>query len=56
MSIFLNKDKFADRPEVLKLLEKLEKAHAERDELAAMFLLHKLKNDFNLIVRSEKND
>lgn len=43
MSIFTNKDDFADRPEILALLERLEVAHKNQDEFSAAILLTRLK-------------
>jgi hypothetical protein len=56
MEIFSNKNDFSDKPEVLALLEKLEKAHADQDELACAMLLTKLKNEYNLIVKPEDKE
>ena len=43
MTLFSNKEEFADRPEVLKLLKGLEEAHKDQDDLKASILLTKLK-------------
>ena len=39
MTLFTNKKDFADRPEVMKLLQGLEEAHKDQDELKASILL-----------------
>lgn len=56
MSIFTNKSEFENRPEILALLEKLEKAHKDQDELASMVLLHKLKAEHNITVKAEDKE
>ena len=43
MSIFTNKQDFEDKPEILDILNKLEVAHKNQDELACGILLTKLK-------------
>ena len=43
MSIFTNKKDFEDKPEILDILNKLEVAHKNQDELACGILLTKLK-------------
>ena len=53
MTLFTNKEEFADRPEIMKLLEGLEKAHAEQDELSASFLLTRLRQ-LNITIADNK--
>ena len=54
MTIFTNKDQFADRPEIMALLEKLELAHKNQDELASAILLTKLKQkNIKIVVDKE---
>ena len=55
MELFTNKDQFADRPEVLKLLKGLEEAHKDQDELKASILLTKLKQ-LNITVKAESKE
>lgn len=55
MSIFTNKEQFADRPEILAILDKLEVAHKNKDELAAAILLTKLKQkNIKLVVDKQE--
>lgn len=42
MSIFVNKKEFSEKKEILDILEKLEIAHKNKDELMAAILLTKL--------------
>jgi hypothetical protein len=55
MELFTNKKDFADRPEVLKLLEGLEDAHKRQDELKASILLTKLKQ-LNITLKTEDKE
>jgi hypothetical protein len=42
------KEKFADRPEVMRLLEAFEKAHNRQDELALAIIATRLKREHNV--------
>lgn len=55
MTLFTNKENFADRPEIMELLEKLEKAHADQDELASAVLLTKLRQ-LNITIKPEDKE
>ena len=54
MSIFTNKDQFADRPEIMRILEALEVAHAKQDELSAAILLTRL-SQYNIKLEAESS-
>jgi|VirMetMinimDraft_7_1064189.scaffolds.fasta_scaffold01340_23 hypothetical protein len=55
MELFNNKADFTDRPEVMKLLQGLEEAHRDQDELKASILLTKLKQ-LNITVESDSKE
>ena len=55
MELFTNKEAFADRPEVMKLLEGLEDAHKKQDEFKASILLTKLKQ-LNITIKSDSKE
>ena len=52
MTLFTNKEKFADDHQVMEILNKLENAHADQDELASAVLLTKLRK-LGYIVKAE---
>lgn len=54
MSIFTNKQNFADRPEIMRILEALEVAHAKQDELSASILLTRL-SQYNIKLEAESS-
>ena len=51
-----NREKFEDRPEVMKLLEAFERAHDNKDELALAIIATRLKREHNVIIKGDKND
>ena len=48
------KEKFADRPEVMKLLEAFERAHKKQDELALAIIATRLKREHNVKIVVDK--
>lgn len=54
MSIFKNKEQFENQPEIIDILNRLEKAHKEQDELACAILLTKLnQKNIKIIIDKE---
>ena len=56
MSIFTNKKDFENRPEILDILNRLEVAHKNQDELACAILLTKLKQKKIKIIVDKTNE
>jgi len=49
------KEKFADRPEITKLLEAFENAHKKQDELALAVIATRLKREHNINIIVDKD-